>query len=74
MRAGKFETRVLARGNMARIFMSTMKGWQHIGRLHADGKVELCPAELMPDDLEQLAIFARAAAKMELKPERSLAL
>lgn len=73
MRAGKFETRVLARGNMARIFVSTMKGWQHIGRLHADGKVELMPATLAPDDLEQLAIFARAAAKMELKQERSFA-
>lgn len=73
MRAGKFETRVLARGNKARIFMSTMDGQQLIGRLHADGKVELYSAWFAPDDLEQLAMFARAAAKMELKQERSFA-
>lgn len=73
MKAGLFETRVLARCNMARIFMYTMKGQQLIGRLHADGMVELYPAELRPDDLERLATFARAAAKMELKQERSFA-
>ncbi len=69
MKSGIFETRVLARGNKARIFMLTKEGWELIARLHATAEaasVEFYPCEIPLDRLVELAVFARRAAHAQL--------